>query len=426
MFTGTKRYGLAALASTVLLGLAASTAQAQIPINWLDPYGNSRRAAFNIALYGRAMQRVPPYALGFNPYPPPIVAGGYGGGAYPPFGLWNGGGGTLANNMYGAGMYSSSPGLGSYTDPYGGYGGYYPYYNDPLNGLLRGSADVVAAQGQYLINNEQSKLLREQRRQAEIDTRRRRFDEWLYERNTRPTLQDERERQDKIALRYYLTNPASTEIYSATSLNAILDQLQQMQAKGMRGPNLPLEEDTLKQINVSPSGGNVGLLKNEGRLTWPAVLAGADFAAERKSLDSNLPTSISEVEKHGQVDRGRLMDMLSDVDKMYQRLALQIGELTPSQYIEAKRYLNQLSDALRALQSPDAGNYFTGKYVARGKTVGELVKNMNGLRFAPATPGEERAYREVYQALAAYYAGAQGTASGGTSGTAAGAGAAAP
>ena len=124
-----------------------------------------------------------------------------------------------------------------------------------------------------------------------------------------------------------------------------------------------------------------------------------------------MPLAMSEAEKHGQVDQGRLKDMTADLDKMSDRLSKDIGDILPSPYIEAKRYLNLLGDALRALKTPDAGNYFTGKYVARGKTVGELVKNMSGFKFAPAAPGEEKAYQELYQDLRTYYNGMQSGAS---------------
>ena len=76
-----KRLTVAAFGVALLaLVLAAAPAQAQRfrvpgtggtlnPYNYYDPYGTSRQAAFNIALYGRAMSQVPPYALGYNPYP---------------------------------------------------------------------------------------------------------------------------------------------------------------------------------------------------------------------------------------------------------------------------------------------------------------------------------------------------------------------
>jgi hypothetical protein len=55
------------------------------PGNYYDPYGYSRQAAFNIALYGRAISQVPPYALGYNPYAPAYGYGAYGPYYIPPY-----------------------------------------------------------------------------------------------------------------------------------------------------------------------------------------------------------------------------------------------------------------------------------------------------------------------------------------------------
>lgn len=404
MNTRMKNLGLALLGATAVLGTASSAARAQS--NFYDPYGTARTAAYNIALYGAAMRQVPPYALGYNPYPAVanrIYAGPYAGAPAVAAA-------TLANNAY-----AGSPGYGynSFTsDPYA-YGAYTPGYGfsnvyDYGAGFLRGSADVISSEGKFRVMNQQANLIREQVRQARIENRRRAFEEWQWERANTPTLPEERERINKIYLQAALANPSLPEIFSGVTLNTILDQLKQMQARGVRGPSIPLDEDMLKQINVTTgANGSVGLLKKEGRLTWPLALSGSEFETERKNLERNLEAAIGEVSKHGQVDRARMRDMLNDVDQLLVRLGEQGRDLNESRYVEAKRYINQLSDAMRALLSPDAEAYINGKYVARGKTVGELIKNMGGLQFASAVSGEEKAYRELYQALSAYYNGAQ-------------------
>src|SRR5262249_53309293 len=69
---------------------------------------------------------------------------------------------------------------------------YYPgYYYDPYAGYLSGAADVINAQGQFMVSTQQAYLQREQVRQARLDNRRRAFDEYLYERERRPTQEDE-------------------------------------------------------------------------------------------------------------------------------------------------------------------------------------------------------------------------------------------
>jgi hypothetical protein len=404
---------LAALGIALLaLVLAAAPAHAQRfatpgvggtlnPYNYYDPYGYARQAAFNIATYGRAMSFVPPYALGYNPYPPAIVNNPY---------MYGGGYGTIQNNpmLYtNPGGYTSpgySPGLSDYgyTSPY--YPS--PYVYDPYSGFLQGSASVINAAGKFEMNHQQANLTREQVRSAHIENNRKAFDEFLYERANRPTWLDDLERQKKLNLRYTLNNASGSEILAGTSLNTLLDSLKQMQSTGASGPDVPLNSDTLEKINVSAGGGvNPGVFKTE-QLTWPSALRGTEFKEDRTAVQRNLAAAVREAEV-GQVEPKRVRDLKDEVDKMIEDLGQKIGEVTPSEYIDAKNYLSQLRDGIRALERPDASNYVNGKYAAKGKTVADLVKNMSGLQFAPATPGSEQAYKDLYEKLVAYYKKAQ-------------------
>jgi hypothetical protein len=104
---------------------------------------------------------------------------------------------------------------------------------------------------------------------------------------------------------------------------------------------------------------------------------------------------------------------LRDLDALYadldHKLNERADELSPSQYIEARRYLNQVKGAIDTLKSPRAVNFFNTTWNARGKTVAELVDNLRreGLRFAPATQGDESAYNSLYDALRSFDCGLQ-------------------
>ena len=96
-----------------------------------------------------------------------------------------------------------------------------------------------------------------------------------------------------------------------------------------------------------------------------------------------------------------------DIDRKLNKSA---DELSPSQYIEARAYLNQVKGAIDALNNPKAVNYFNNTWNARGKTVAELVGNIprrEGLKFAPATQGDESAYNALYTALRSFDYGLQ-------------------
>ena len=288
----------------------------------------------------------------------------------------------------------------------GGYQNPYQYsYADPYGGYLRGAADVINAQGRFLVNTQQSLLLREQVRQAHMETRRRVFDEWLYERANRPTVEDERERTMREQVRRFRNDPPLTEIWSGDALNALLRDIQKLEEKGLKGPDKTLDQDILRRINVTTQqGGNVGVLKNEAQLHWPLALRTEETRDTREQLDSLVKEAVNQAMNSSTVSAETLKQIDAATKQLRDRLTRQVGDLPFAQYREAKRFLNDLDEARRALEKPDAGKYFTGRYAANGKSVSELARYMaqQGLLFAPATSGDEAAYTALHRALAAY------------------------
>jgi hypothetical protein len=358
-----------------------------------NPYASAQQMAFNSALYNRAAANQAIANTVGNPYM---------------------GGGSLVNNPTGV---SPIPPVAPGLDPYSGYNTNFPSNNypwgwpwsDPVGGYLRGQADLIAAGGQFRVNQQKSNLLQEQLNQMRIDTKRRAFDEFMYERANTPTPQEERERRAQEELRYQLVNPTNNEVHSGITLNTIMDQLQQMQARGQKSPDVKLNEDLLKQINVTTGrGNNPALLKSDGRLSFPNGLSDPKFDTLRKSIEGNLQRAVSEVSNTNKPPTfGLLKDLTADVDKLDEQTTRSISDMGTSRYIEARSYIRLLRDAINALSQTDAAGFVNGKYPASGRTVGELVKNMTGKQFAPAAPGEEQAYHELYQALRSYYYAAQ-------------------
>jgi hypothetical protein len=385
--------------------------------NWLVAPGLSlNQAAYNLAVAGQAYSYIPPYLLGYNPY---ALTTGYGTTSYlngylssPYMSAY---GSTYANPY--AYLYANSGGInGGYagTTAYGtgGYGtgssSAYPSYNDPYGGFLRGSGDVIRSQGKLVLDLEQAKQTHEKARQARIETRRKLFDEIMYERAHTPTFTELREKAIADNLRRSQNSAPVTEIWSAKALNDILADLAKFHGKKIYGPNINLDPEVLKQINVVGKGsGNIGLLRHEGRLNWPLGLRDLKPADESKELRSTLDAKAVEAVSQastGRVNPGIIKDLQANVAKLHRLLAKNVNELPANEYIEAKRFLNNFDEAIRALHDPNVGNYFNNTYVAKGNTVQDLVDYMvqKGLTFAPATPGDEAAYRALHSALAAY------------------------
>jgi len=182
-----------------------------------------------------------------------------------------------------------------------------------------------------------------------------------------------------------------------------------------RGPQIDLTDVDLDRIQVSGrDGGNVGLLKNAGRsgdlvMNWPAALEGKAFENWQPELTRNLSEAVNALKKGESPSKAKLQDIENLWSKMNEKLNDRetADELSPSQYIEAMRYMRQVKQAINALRSPNAKNYFDSTWKAQGRTVSELMDNMqkNGLEFGSAAPGDEAAYAALYDALRAYEGG---------------------
>ncbi len=132
MFTLTRRFALIAVLTVLGLGLASSNAFAQRripgpitirsaqPINpnyLVAPGLTMRQWAWNTRQYGRAMSSIPPYALGYNPYPQVVNYGPMYGNPYAFTNPYAG-----AFNPYVYGSFYGNP-----YNPYAGYGYSYLY-----------------------------------------------------------------------------------------------------------------------------------------------------------------------------------------------------------------------------------------------------------------------------------------------------------
>jgi hypothetical protein len=292
----------------------------------------------------------------------------------------------------------------TYTSPYWGY------TYDPYGGYLHGGADVIRSQGQLMVHQQEAFLLREKVRAARLENRHAELKQWLWERETLPTPEDERQRSMEESLRRARNDPPITEIWSAQSLNDLLNSAKKIRSSSAMTGAQPLDPELLAKINVTSgkAGGNIGLIK-DGRIAWPLLLRRKDFTKEREQIDQLVVEAVSQAGK-GTIDAGTLESVIREVGVLQRSLtgsaktASDRASWTFTMYMDAKSFLNQFDDAVKVLQQPDAASYLSGKYAAKGRTVAELVQYMadNGLRFAPVSPGGETAYVALQHALAAY------------------------
>jgi hypothetical protein len=387
------RFGAVALAGLVVLGLGGTPVKAQY-MPGLSPFGpgNGAGAVLGSPLNLGAAPAVARAATGagFGPYAS-LAASGY---ANPSA--------SLAATGYGLGGY------GGWGLPYT----FNPAFANPFFGYLQGVADVTTANANYWKTIQEARLLREQSYRSALETRRKIIEEADWERGEwlrRIDPNTNYQKDQAAALDRARHDPPVTEILSARALNDLFRHLSKEQGRGERGPNIPLDQDLLKGINLTgqDSQANPGLLKDDGKLQWPLALESSEFKDSREQMNKLIADAVNVARFGNAVDPGKLKDMKAEMDRLNNTLTADINELSPSQYIAARRYLNQLDDAVRALEDPKVGNYFNQNWAPKGKNVAELIKYMSdkGLRFAPAVAGDTDAYRALYHALQAFDAG---------------------
>jgi hypothetical protein len=292
--------------------------------------------------------------------------------------------------------------VSQYAPSYGGY----PEYN-PYGGGLTGAADAINAQGEFEKQFQQARLMNQDVERSKIDTHRAKIDEWMWERNNMPTLEDDRRRNQYEQLRQSLNNAPPAQVWDGTALNNILVACQQALPPGTLGPTVYLTPGLTTQLNLTTGQVSTGdgLLRNGPKLQWPYALSDPAFDAQRTDIDKQMKAATDQLVGGQQVDFGVIRKLKSDCDQMDATLKAKIEDMTPTDNVHGKRYVRELRDTIQALQQPNASTFFAANRPVPANTVGELVQAMSskGQKFAPAASGTEPAYNALYSSMVAYY-----------------------
>jgi hypothetical protein len=293
-----------------------------------------------------------------------------------------------------------------YSDPYRLVVVHGPSYWGYGN-MLRGAADVIDAQGRFMISQQQAHLMNEEVQQKKLETRRKEVEHWAWERKFIAQAREEKKEMDYEAkIRYTVNESPPAEIYSGVGLNTLLEQMKRNPDRLSAGASAPVPQEWLAHIHVSSAAqgaGNAGLLKDD-KITWPLMLVGrADLTEDRTQIE-NLLSQSKEAVLHGQRPVNQVVELKQRIDDLQSRLRQEVIEgredlgWSPGQYVAARRSLNDLKDVLVLLDTKDAAFYFKP---LQGKNMAEIVRYMknNGLFFAPATVGDERYYTSLFDAM---------------------------
>jgi hypothetical protein len=170
-----------------------------------------------------------------------------------------------------------------------------------------------------------------------------------------------------------------------------------------------LDEELLRLLNVTGQvgGGNIGLLRDNGRFAWPSVFDEPYVAGDKGKKDVELHAQeLFQQALNAKIDKNALKDLKSSLRSLRESLSKNVKEVPAPSFLEGVRFLDSFDAAVLAMEKGDAvlSLDFQQKFARGGKTVQELVDYMKnkGLHFAPANAGEERIYQALQTALAAH------------------------
>jgi hypothetical protein len=376
-----RKFGAFAVASLVVLAVAASaSAQPVAP-------GNS---PYNSAALGRGISTVPGYGA-FTPYSsttPTLVSNA----ALPP-----------SSSM----PYTMSTAPGTYGAP--SYTSYYPppyTYIPPAGAALMGLASLTSASGEYWNQIQQARITREQSRQAEMDTARKRVEFELWYETVRPTAPKMIAKEKASDLDWARNHAQNTEIWSGRTLNVLLRSILASPSP-TRGPNIPLDERTVQGLNLTDktTRGNLALAKDEGKIDWPEALQEAAYDSSRDRFSKNFSNAIKTAQQGERPPVSMLRDLRNDIKELESKLDDQARDLAPSKFIESRRMLNKLRDTVTGLSDSRICKSCNDTWKKNVRSVAELVEHCmkNGLEFGPAAAaGDDASYSAAYYAMRSY------------------------
>jgi len=128
---------------------------------------------------------------------------------------------------------------------------------------------------------------------------------------------------------------------------------------------------------------------------------------QRQDLEKQLQNLVKDA-NNDRIDANVLKDVRNEIDRMRDELVKKVNDIPDRQYIDAKRFLQELYESTRAIEDGEAINQAKfQRFIEEGKggrSIQEVADYMieKGLRFGPASVNDEATYRAVHAALATY------------------------
>ena len=157
----------------------------------------------------------------------------------------------------------------------------------------------------------------------------------------------------------------------------------------------------------SPAADAANLLRQAGRVQYPAVFENGPLADLRPTLDREFAAAAAPALAGKPTDPAKVAALEATAAKARAALEPAIPDLGFEEAIAARRFLNQLDATAKTLRTPAAAGLVDPRWAAEGVSVADLNRHMakQKLQFAPAPKGDDDAYLALYRGMVGYLVG---------------------
>jgi hypothetical protein len=250
----------------------------------------------------------------------------------------------------------------------------------------------------------QRNLARAQREAGALDAKDEIAGLWKYEKGNNAPMPEVAPLTDPIRVAIAPTDPAM--ISSGEVLNTLLKEIVRVEAKGARGPSAYVPPLLLADVRFSgsPTADLLNATQQAGSLSFPSAFDDPALAPLRAGLEKDFAAVAVAVQAGRAPEQEKINKFDLTLQKVQDAAAPVIKNLPFEDAIAMRRFLNQLTGALKALKAGSGNGLIDPKWSAEGLTVSDLVKHMAKykLQFAAAPRGGEESYATLHHDLATY------------------------
>jgi hypothetical protein len=195
-------------------------------------------------------------------------------------------------------------------------------------------------------------------------------------------------------------------VLSGESLNELLAEIVKAEPKGGNRPSAFVPALLLDEVRFggSDAADALNLSRRAGNLDFPAAFDDAALKDLRVALDKDFAAVAAAVQNGKAPDADKRAQLEVTLGRVETALAPVVKNLPAEDATAARRFMDRMTNAVKAFKAGAATGLIDPKWEAEGTTVADLVKHMtrHKLQFAEAPAGHEDSYTTMHRNLATY------------------------